>query len=216
MDKILKLGIDNGYIAIVLGLCPLIIVVTNVTTGIAIGIVFLLTLVLTSLCISCLRNLLPSEIRFIVILFISSTVVSIVSLGMQYLFYPLSEALGFYVLLIAVNCLILVFAEEISLRHPPGYSFINSLHVGAGILLILILIGIIREISGSGTILKEAELLFGDMAQSWTLQIFDGPGFILMKHVPGMFIILGLFIAIKNYMLLRLTSPEPRAPSEFE
>jgi electron transport complex protein RnfE len=200
MKRLINFWSHHDLTLTVLGICPLLIVVTNVTTGISVGLLCLLTLVFTGTVISFLKNLIPYELRFLVTIVITSTVVSLVSLGMQFWFFPLSEVLGIYISLIAMNCLILAFAEEVFLRHSTFYSFLQSMRNGVGMMLIFIFVGIVREVLGFGTLLQQAELLFGDVARSWTIHFFDGSGIILIKQVPGVFLVLGLLMAGLNYL----------------
>ena len=200
MKRLINLWPHHDLTLTVLGICPLLIVVTNVTTGISVGLLCLLTLVITGTVISFLKNLIPYELRFLVTIVITSTVVSLVSLGMQFWFFPLSEVLGIYIPLIAMNCLILAFAEDVSLRQSTFYSCLQSMRIGAGMMFIFIFVGLIREVLGFGTLLQQAELLFGDVACSWTIHLFDGSGIILIKQVPGVFLILGLLMAGLNYL----------------
>lgn len=204
MYRLLNFWPHHDLTLTVLGICPLLIVVTNVTTGISVGLLCLLTLIFTGTVISFLKNLIPYELRFLATIVITSTVVSLVSLGMQFWFFPLSEVLGIYIPLIAMNCLILAFAEDVSLRQSTFYSFLQSLRIGLGMMLIFIFTGLLREILGFGTLLQQAELLFGDVARSWTIHLFDGSGIILIKQVPGVFLVLGLLMAGLNYLEKRL------------
>ncbi len=108
-----------------------------------------------------------------------------------------------YVILpiIAVNYLVLSMCEEFSLKNNISSSLLHSLNIGVGILLILLLIGTIREISGFGTVLRNIDLLFGEWANNWTIILFDSGQVIkIMKMAPGAFIVLGLLLALNNYI----------------
>ena len=204
MKRFINLWSHHDLTLTVLGICPLLIAVTNVTTGISVGLLCLLTLIFTGTVISFLRNLIPYELRLLATIVITSTVVSLVSLGMQFWFFPLSEILGIYIPLIAMNCLILAFAEEVALRHSTFHSFLQSLRIGIGMMLTFIFVGVVREVLGFGTLLQQAELLFGDVARSWTIYLFEGSGIILIKQAPGVFLVLGLLMAGLSYLEKRL------------
>lgn len=192
---------NQTEILFVLGICPLLVVITNTITGISTGIIGLITIVLTCTVISLLKNLIPLELRFPVIIIISSTVISLFSLALQYWFYSLSEVIGIYILLFAVNCIILVLAEEVSIKNSVFFSFNQSISIGTGLLLFFIVIGILREIVGFGTIFQQTEFLFGEAAESWTIQLSDSFSLILVKQTPGAFLILGFLIAGINYII---------------
>ena len=201
MNKFNRYLSTHDEVLLISGICPLLVIITNAIIGFSIGIICLITIVLTCTIISLLKNLIPLELRLPVIIIISSTVISLFSLALQYWFYPLSEAAGIYISLIAVNCIILGFAEEISYRNTALNSFTHSLCIGTGILLLLLLIGILRETLGFGTLFQQAELLLGDNAGSWTIQLIEGFSFILVKQTPGAFLVLGLLIAGINYII---------------
>ena len=208
MFKLNDLWTYQGMTLLALSFCPLVVIITNTIIGISTGIISLITVVLTCTVISLLKNLIPLELRLPVIIIISSTVISLFSLALQYWFYPLFEVIGLYLSLIAVNCIILVLAEEISCRNSVLSSFTYSLCIGTGILLLFIVIGIFREIFGFGTIFQQAELLFGEQAEPWSFQLIDGFSFILIKQIPGAFIVLGLLIAGINYIVKKNEQPE--------
>jgi electron transport complex protein RnfE len=124
---------------------------------------------------------------------------------MQTWFYELSLVLGIYMPLIAINCLVLSSAEEFSLRNTVVQSFLNSLRLGSGLVVLLLIIGVLREISGFGTVLQQADLLFGESASSWKIGFLDGElKFAVFKLAPGAFIILGLVLASKNFLETRI------------
>ena len=204
MNKLFTNLLGQDLMIPILGICPLLIVTTNTINGLAIGLCCLLALILTSFVISCLRNLIPYDLRLVIILFVSATLVTVLNLGMQIWFYELSLALGMYMPLIAINCLVLSSAEEFSLRNNITQSFLNSLRLGSGLVVLLLIVGVLREISGFGSVLQQADLLFGESASSWKIELLNGElKFAVFKLAPGAFIILGLVLAFKNFMETR-------------
>lgn len=147
----------------VMGILPLLVIANSFEKAVAIGSVCLLAMVMTGVFISALRNLLPLELRLIAVLLVAAAVLSLIHVGMQYWFYDISQALGLYLPLIAVNCLILTWAEEYALRHGVMKSLFNTLRAGLCVFVIVIVIGLIREYAGL-SLLKQpagAFLVFG-------------------------------------------------------
>jgi len=192
---------EQDMMLTVLGICPLLIVTTSMVSGLVVGLICLLTLMITSITISCLRNLIPGEFHLATTLFVVATIVSAIMLGLQVWFYELNSIFGIYLPIIAVNYLVLSMCEEFSLKNNISSSLLHSLNIGVGILLILLLIGTIREISGFGTVLRNIDLLFGEWANNWTIILFgSGQVIKIMKMAPGAFIVLGLLLALNNYI----------------
>lgn len=163
MKNLLDPDSRTDVIIPVLGIMPLLIVANSFKTAAAIGIVNLLVVIIASMAISAIRNLLPVEVRLTAMLLVITSVVSLVYILMQFWFYSISQELGIYVPLIAMNCLVLAWAEEYALRHGVIKSLLHALQAGLGILAILIVIGVVREYAGL-TLLKQpagAFLVFG-------------------------------------------------------
>lgn len=113
--------------------------------------------------------------------------------------------LGIYIPLVAMNCLVLVSAEEFAMRNNVVTSFLHTLKTGMIVFVILIVAGMMREITGSGTFLNDAELLFGDVASSWQLTLLDDEsGLSLFTSATGAFLVLGLILAFLNLMTDRI------------
>ena len=147
----------------VMGILPLLVIANSFEKAVAIGSVCLLAMVMTGVFISALRNLLPLELRLIAVLLVAAAVLSLIHVGMQYWFYDISQALGLYLPLIAVNCLVLAWAEEYALRHGVMKSLFNTLLAGLCVFIVVIVIGLIREYAGL-SLLKQpagAFLIFG-------------------------------------------------------
>ena len=139
-----NIGVRDMYI-ITLGICPLLGAANNMSTGMAIGIVYLSALTFLSLMMSMVRSLVPVELRITAIVLAFTTILSLVHIFLQFRFYELSLKLGMYVPLIAMNCLALSLAEEYALRHDVARSLARGLLVGMEILLLMIVLGTIRE-----------------------------------------------------------------------
>jgi electron transport complex protein RnfE len=132
----------------VLGILPLLVVADSFETATFIGLANMLAIVITGLIVSVLRNLLPVEIRLAAVLLVAASVLSLLYVGMQYWFYALSQKSGIYLPLIAVNCLVLAWAEEFALRKDAVTTVWRTFLAGLAVLAIVIIAGVIREYSG--------------------------------------------------------------------
>lgn len=147
----------------VLGILPLLVIANSFENAVAIGSVSFMAIVMTSMIISALRNLLPLELRLMAVLLVAASVLTLIQTGMQYWFYDFSQILGIYLPLIAMNCLILDWAEEFAIRHGVIKSLLTTLLAGLCVFVIVIVVGLIREYAGL-TLLKQpagAFLVFG-------------------------------------------------------
>ena len=204
--KIAKNGLwdNNQALVALLGLCPLLAVTTNVVNAIGLGIATTFVLIASNVTISIFRNTIPNEIRIPVFVLLIASFVTIVELLMQAFFYDLYLVLGIFVPLIVTNCAILGRAEAFASKNTWDKSLLDGLMMGLGFSVVLILLGAMREIIGSGTLLSQASLLMGDFGQTLEITLFtDYKGALLAILPPGAFLGLGLIVAIKNFIDLR-------------
>ena len=204
--EISRNGLWGNNVALVqlLGLCPLLAVTSTVVNGLGLGIATLITLVLSNTIVSLIRGFVRNEVRLPVFVLIIASVVTVIELSMQALFYDLYLVLGIFIPLIVTNCAIIGRAEGFASRNPVGPSALDGLMMGLGFLVVLALLGALREIVGSGTLFANAELMFGDGAQTLTFELNpDYPGFLLAVLPPGAFFGLAILIAAKNWFDLR-------------
>ncbi|NBQ34549.1 MAG: electron transport complex subunit E [Gammaproteobacteria bacterium] len=205
-SKITKNGLwdNNQALVALLGLCPLLAVTTNVVNAIGLGIATTFVLIASNVTISIFRNTIPNEIRIPVFVLLIASFVTIVELLMQAFFYDLYLVLGIFVPLIVTNCAILGRAEAFASKNTWDKSLLDGLMMGLGFSVVLILLGAMREIIGSGTLLSQASLLMGDFGQTLEITLFtDYKGALLAILPPGAFLGLGLIVAIKNFIDLR-------------
>jgi len=114
-------------------------------------------------------------------------------------FHELYNILGIFIPLIVTNCCILGRADGFARKNPILPSILDGLMMGVGFMIVLILLGAFREMLGQGTLFANMDLIFGSIAESWTITIFeDFPGILFIALPPGAFFGLGLIIAIKN------------------
>ena len=210
---------NNPALVQLLGLCPLLAVSGTVVNALGLGLATTLTLVISNLLVSLVRNHLPDEVRIPVFVMIIAAAVTSIELVISAWFYQLYLILGIFIPLIVTNCAIIARAEAFAFRNPPLPAVLDGLFMGLGFTAALTLLGGIREAIGYGTLLRQADLLFGDIATGWTLVLIDSyPGFLLAVLPPGAFIGLGLMIALKNVIDRRVDvrrrSSEPAAVAQ--
>ncbi len=174
-----------------LGMCPTLAVTVSAINGIAMGLAVTFVLFFSSLIISFIRKLIPSQVRIAVYIVIIATFVTIVDLVMKAQFADLSRAMGPFIPLIVVNCLILGRQEAFASKNNPGRAVLDALGNGSGFLLALFALGSVRELFGSRTILGFAVL--PETFQPWLIMILP----------PGAFVTLGLMIAAANEYVAR-------------
>jgi len=192
---------SNTGMVVLLGLCPLLAVSGTVINALGLGLATMLTLTASNLAVSLLRGLLRPEIRIPAFVLIIASVVTVIDLSMQAWFHELYLVLGIFIPLIVTNCAIIGRAEAFASRNPPLASAIDGLATGLGFCLTLVLLGALREVVGRGTLLADAELMFGDVGANLSLEVIPGhPGFLLAMLPPGAFIGLGLLVACRNWL----------------
>jgi electron transport complex protein RnfE len=175
---------ENPTLVLLLGLCPTLAVTTGVKNALGMGLAVTFVLICANALISCTKKLVPSEIRIPVYIVVIATFVTVVKLLMAAYLPALKEALGIFLALIAVNCIVLGRAEAFAAKNPPLASALDGAGMGLGFTLALSLIALVREILGSGT-LFDVPLATG--LEPYTMKIF-----IL---APGGFLTLGLLLA---------------------
>ncbi len=177
---------ENPTLVLMLGMCPTLAVSTRASNGIGMGLSTLAVLVLSNLVISLLRKLIPDQVRLPAYIVIVASLVTVTELLIEAYLPSVYEALGIYIPLIVVNCIILGRAEAYANKNGPLLSIFDGIGMGLGFTIALTLAGAVREILGSGTcfglrVLPEAVEPMG---------IFVQP--------PGAFLVIALFIIIMN------------------
>lgn len=196
---------NNVGLVQLLGLCPLLAVTGTFINGLGLGVATLLTLVASNVIVSLIRSLVRPEVRIPVFVLVIASIVTLIELTMSAWFYELYKVLGIFIPLIVTNCSIIGRAEAFASKNPVGKSFVDGLSMGLGFMLVLVALGSLREITGTGMLFSQAHLMFGDAARSLKLVLFDDyGGFLLAVLPPGAFIGLGLLIALKNIIDKRL------------
>jgi electron transport complex protein RnfE len=215
--KITRNGLWNNNQALValLGLCPLLAVTNNVTNAISLGLATTFVLVASNLSVSLFRNHIRKEVRIPIFVLLIASFVTVVDLIMQSFFYDMYLILGIFVPLIVTNCAILARAEAFASKNTWDKSVIDGLMMGVGFSIVLVLLGAMREILGSGTLFDQADLIFGDLGSSLKVTLFDQyQGTLIALLPPGAFIGLGLIVALKNLIDSRQMASQTAANSK--
>ena len=210
--KIIKNGLwtNNQALVALLGLCPLLAVTNNITNAISLGLATTFVLVASNLTVSLFRNHIRKEVRIPIFVLLIASFVTLVDLMMQSFFYDMYLILGIFVPLIVTNCAILARAEAFASKNTWDKSIIDGLMMGFGFSMVLVFLGAMREIIGSGTLFDQADLIFGDFGYSLKVTFFDNyQGTLLALLPPGAFIGLGLIVALKNVVDQRKISTQP-------
>lgn len=187
---------ENPIFVVVLGLCPTLAVSTQTINGIGMGIAVIFVLAFSNLIVSLLRKWIPNEIRIPAYISIIAAFVTMVSLFMQAFTPDLNKALGIFVPLIVVNCIILGRAEAFASKNDPLSSVFDGIGMGLGYMLSLTLIAFIREIIGSGTITLQ---LSGIGPVIDLHHIISNPAVVFILP-PGGFIVMGTLLALFQYI----------------
>ncbi|MDV3239569.1 MAG: electron transport complex subunit E [Gammaproteobacteria bacterium] len=205
---------NNPGLVQLLGLCPLLAVTSNAVNGLGLGLATALTLVASNVTVSLIRRVVRPEVRIPVFVLVIASVVTVIELAMNAYLHELYLVLGIFIPLIVTNCNIIGRAEAFASKHDPGRALVDGLMMGTGFLLVLVVLGAMRELVGQGTLLSQAHMMFGEAARGWTLHVVeDYRGFLLAILPPGAFIGLGLIIALKNIIDGRLQRRARRVPA---
>ena len=176
---------ENPVFVLMLGMCPTLAVTTSAINGLGMGLSSLVVLAISNLVISLLRNIIPDDVRLPAFIVIVASFVTVVEQLMEAYLPSLYSALGIYIPLIVVNCIILGRAEAFASKNPPMLSLFDGLGMGLGFTIALVIIGSIREILGAGSIFGVA--LPGN---------FEPIAFFV--RAPGAFLVLAVLVAIMN------------------
>ena len=176
---------ENPALVLMLGMCPTLAVTTSTANGFGMGLSTMAVLIVSNLIISLLRKSIPDEVRLPAYIVIVASLVTVVELLTQAYLSDLYKALGIYIPLIVVNCIILGRAEAFASRNKPLPSLFDG--VGMGFTVALVVIGLVREFLGAGT-------AFG--LQILSPDVFTPLG--IFVRAPGAFLVLAIVVAVMN------------------
>lgn len=195
---------ENPVLVTTLGLCPTLAVTNSVANGLTMGLATTCVLICSSLLVSSVRKVVPNQVRISTYILIIATFVTLADMVLEALVPVIHKALGAFIALIVVNCIILGRQEAFSSKNAPGRSALDSLGVGAGFTLALLLMAIPRELLGSGSILGMN--IMGPHFEPWVIMILP----------PGGFLMIGILLIAKNWWSLRSTAPNPERLAAIE
>ena len=177
---------ENPTFVLMLGMCPTLAVTTSAKNGFGMGMTTMVILALSNLMISMLRKMIPDSVRMPAYIVVVASFVTIVQFLLQGFIPSLYDSLGIYIPLIVVNCIILGRAEAYASKNPPFLSVMDGVGMGLGFTIALLLIGMVRELVGAGT-------LFGIQV---TPEAYNPVG--IFVKAPGAFLVLAFLVAIMN------------------
>jgi len=207
LNTIIKNGLwsNNPALVQVLGLCPLLAVTGTVVNALGLGLATTLVLLSSNIAVSLIRHFVADSVRLPAFVMIIASLVTCAELLMQAFTYELYEILGIFIPLIVTNCAILGRADAFACKNPILPAATDGLMMGLGFTAVLLVLGALREVIGQGTLFTGMNLIFGDMALTWEIQVFtDYPNFLFAILPPGAFVGMGLIIALKNIIDQRI------------
>jgi len=175
---------ENAVFALFLGLCPTLGVTTSAVNGLGMGLATTFVLVMSNLVVSLVKNFIPDKVRIPSFIVIIATFVTVVELVMKGYVPALFDALGLFIPLIVVNCLVLGRAEAFASKNTVWSSLVDGAGMGLGFTMALTVLGAVRELLGSGA-------FFG-------MKLISGDAMLLFILPPGAFIALGYLIVLAN------------------
>ena len=183
---------ENPTFVLLLGMCPTLGTTTSAINGMSMGIATMFVLIMSNIVVSLVKNVIPAKVRIPSFIVIIASFVTVVQLVMQAYVPDLYNTLGVFIPLIVVNCIILGRAEAFASKHGPFASMLDGLGIGLGFTGSLTLLGIVREVLGSGSIFG-AKFLPAGM-----------DGILIFVLAPGAFIALGYLLVLFNKFTARL------------
>ena len=188
---LLKRGIisENPIFVQIIAFCPLLAVTTSAQNAVAMGLATTVVMMCACVAVSCIRKLIPNEIRIAVFVIVVSGFVTVVQFLMEaYVSPEINDALGIFIPLIVVNCMVFARIEAFASKNKPLPAAIDALGMGLGFTLGLFSVGVVREFFGSGSIFG-IELLHDTASHT-----------LIMIMAPGAFFTIGVLIAVMKYI----------------
>ena len=169
---------QNPVFVMVLGMCPTLAVTVSAENALSMGVSTALVLIASCGLVSMMRNIVPKEVRIAVYIVIIATFVTVVDYAIQAISLALYDALGAFIQLIVVNCIILGRAEAHAAKNPPVAAMANAAGMGVGFVIGLFALGAVREILGAGALFGIP--LFGANFQPWVIMVLPPGGFFVL------------------------------------
>lgn len=200
---------ENPTFVLMLGMCPTLAVTTSAVNGIGMGLSTTAVLALSNLIISALRKIIPDRVRMPAYIVIVASLVTVVQMLLQGYAPAINDALGIYIPLIVVNCIILGRAESYASKNPVIPSFFDGLGMGLGFTCSITAIGLVREFLGAGQLFKMQVLPLADAGKIGYTPIT------IFVLAPGAFFILSILVAVMNVVRKKADAKgKPLAPAQ--
>lgn len=189
-DEFIKgLWAQNPVFVQVLGMCPVLAVTNTAMNALAMGLATLFVLVMSSTVVSLIRSFVPRQVRIVSYILVIATFVTVVDYLIAAISLDLHKALGAFISLIVVNCLILGRAEAFASKNTPMVAAVDALGMGVGFTFALLCLGVVREVFGMGSVFGFE--LFGDTYQDWVIMVLPGGGFFTLSAWLLLFNVMG-------------------------
>ena len=215
--KILTNGIlnENPVLRLVLGTCPTLAVTTMASNGIGMGLAATFVLLCSNIVISALRKIIPDQVRIPCYITVIAGFVSVVQMLVKAFVPALDSALGVYLPLIVVNCIILGRAEMFASKNGVIDSALDGIGMGIGFTITLTIMGTIREILGSGTWMSGLDGLITSLPEGFAIQVLPESidPFTIMTSAPGGFFVFGVMMAAATWLTTRPKKEKTSAPA---
>lgn len=190
---------QNSGLVQLLGLCPLLAMSNTAVNAASLGLATILVMALSSGAVAVLRSVIPYEIRIPTFILIIAALVTGVDLAMNAWLHSLYQVLGIFIPLIVTNCIVLARVEAFAAKNPPLAAALDGAMMGLGLTLVLVALGALRELIGSGTLFAGIEMIVPG-AQGWQVLPADYPGFLVAILPPGAFFFLACLVAVRNWL----------------
>jgi len=188
-DTFLKgLWRDNPVFVMLLGMCPVLAVTNSAINALAMGLATTFVLFMSSTIVSLVRNFIPKQVRIASFILVIATFVTVTDYALQAISLDVHKALGAFISLIVVNCMILGRSEAFASKNNVGRSMLDALGMGLGFTLACLSLGVVREILGTGTLFDVP--IFGPSFEPWVIMVLPG----------GAFFVLGGWLLLFNWM----------------
>lgn len=216
--QILTNGIlnENPVLRLVLGTCPTLAVTTMASNGIGMGLAATFVLLCSNIVISALRKVIPDQVRIPCYITVIAGFVSVVQMLVKAFVPALDSALGVYLPLIVVNCIILGRAEMFASKNGVIDSALDGIGMGIGFTITLTIMGTIREVLGSGTWMSGLDGLITSLPEGFAIQVLPESidPFTIMTSAPGGFFVFGVMMAAATWLTTRPKKEKTSAPAE--
>ncbi len=208
MRRVVRDGLwdQNVVFSQLLAMCPMMAVTTSGTNGLGMGLATTAVLVVSNILIAAIRDYVSDQVRIPVFVVVIATLVTLVDMSLNAWAHELHKVLGLFIALIVVNCAILGRAEAFASKNTVRASAVDGLAMGLGFTFALVVVGLVRELIGAGTLFAQASLLLGPAFSFLEIKVIPNyAGVLMMILPPGGFLVLGLLLVVKRLIDQRVS-----------